>query len=271
MRAGRRRNVIWLLIAAAELACSAMAAAEVAPVRSDRDSRIRTAEYDVNEVYRLRGFVGFQVDLEFEPGETFVGLAAGDIEAVSFVAQDNHLFLKPKVASVGTNLTILTTRRHYHLQYTASARRPARDDPDLIYAVRFAYPSAPSNSASIVNERLDAAALTRPQNLDYWYCGTPTLRPIAAWDDGVHTWLRFAAHAELPAIFVRNEDQTESLLNFTVEAGDIVIHRIARRFVVRRGKLTGCVVNKVFVGQGARLESGTVAPNVERQRRGDVQ
>ena len=269
MRVRGRRGVLWVLIVA-ELICSWMVRAEVAPVRSDRDPRIRSAEYDVNQVYVLRGFVGFQVDLEFEPGETFIGLAAGDIEAVSFVAQDNHLFLKPKVASVGTNLTILTTRRHYHLQYTASARRPASDDPDLIYAVRFAYPVAPADSVSIVNERLETAAQTRPQNLDYWYCGTPTLRPVAAWDDGIHTRLRFAAHAELPAIFVRNDDQTESLLNFTVEAGDIVIHRIARRFVVRRGKLTGCIVNRAFVGQGARLESGTVAPNVERERRGEL-
>ena len=34
----------------------------------------------------LKGFVGYQTDLEFETGETFVGLGAGDIDGISFVA-----------------------------------------------------------------------------------------------------------------------------------------------------------------------------------------
>ena len=45
-------------------------------------------------------------------------------------------------------------------------------------------------------------------------------------------------------MFVRNEDGTESLLNFSMDEGDVVIHRVAARFILRRGQLTGCVVNK---------------------------
>jgi type IV secretion system protein VirB9 len=33
---------------------------------------------------------------------------------------------------------------------------------------------------------------------------------------------------------------------------------------VRRGRLAGCIVNQAFAGSGERLESGTVAPTVER-------
>ncbi len=69
------------------------------------------------------------------------------------------------------------------------------------------------------------------------------MRPVAASDDGVHTRLSFAANADLPAIFVRNDDGSESLLNFSMDAGDVVMHRVAKRFVLRRGKLTGCIVN----------------------------
>jgi type IV secretion system protein VirB9 len=108
------------------------------------------------------------------------------------------------------------------------------------------------------------------QNSDYWYCGQPMLRPVAASDDGVHTRLRFAANSDLPAIFVRNEDGSESLLNFSMDAGDLIVHRVARRFVLRRGNLTGCVVNRGFGGGGERLDSGTVAPNVERRVQGGV-
>jgi type IV secretion system protein VirB9 len=93
---------------------------------------------------------------------------------------------------------------------------------------------------------------------------------VAASDDGVHTRLRFAANADLPAIFVRNDDDSESLLNFSMDAGDVVIHRVARRFVLRRGIVTGCIVNRGYVGGGTRLESGTVAPGVERRVQGGV-
>ena len=86
---------------------------------------MRTAAYDGDQVYRLRGFVGYQIDLEFEAGETFVGLGAGDIEGLSYFGQDNHLFLKPKAAKVATNLTVLTNRRRYQIDYTAVPQRPA--------------------------------------------------------------------------------------------------------------------------------------------------
>jgi type IV secretion system protein VirB9 len=247
--------------------------AEVEPKSGVGDPRIRVAGYKSDEVYRLRGFVGFQIDLEFETGEAFVGLAAGDIEGLSFIAQDNHLFLKPKAATVGTNLTVLTTRRHYHFYYTAQVRRPATNEAGLVYGLRFQYlPANPASSATAaadrVEDELERGASARARNLDYWYCGHEALRPIAASDDGVHTRLRFGAHAELPAIFVRNEDGGESLLNFSMEEGEMIVHRVARQFVLRRGSLAGCVVNKGYVGSGERLESGTVAPHVQRERKG---
>ena len=246
-----------------------LAWAETTPAKGTVDTRIRVAVYDGDEVYKLRGFVGYQIDFEFEPGEAFVGLGAGDIEGLSFVGQENHLFLKPKAAKVATNLTVLTSRRHYHFDYTALSRRPAPDD-DVIYAVRFSYAgsaakSAAETAAQRVNSQLDSASMTRPRNVDYWYCGENSIRPIAASDDGVHTRLTFSANADLPAIFVRNQDDSESLLNFSLDAGDVIVHRVAQQFILRRGRLTGCIVNRNYVGGGKRLESGTVAPDVERR------
>jgi type IV secretion system protein VirB9 len=243
--------------------------AEIVPPRGIVDSRIRTAPYDSEQVYRLRGLVGYQIDLEFEPGETFVGLGAGDIEGLAFFGQDNHLFLKPKAAKVSTNLTVLTNRRRYQFDYTAVPPRSVGDDHDAIFALRFAYASTPAQTlADASGKRIDAAleeaSGRRPQNTDYWFCGSSTLKPVAASDDGVHTRLRFAANADLPAIFVRNADGSESLLNFNMDTGDVIVHRLARQFILRRGTLTGCIVNRGFGGGGLRLESGTVAPEVER-------
>jgi type IV secretion system protein VirB9 len=243
--------------------------AATTPERGAIDSRIRVAPYAPDEVYRLRGYVGYQIDLEFEPGESFVGLGSGDLESVTFAAQTNHLFLKPKAARVDTNLTVLTSRRAYHFDYTASARRPEPDIDDIIYVLRFSYPSPASTGASedALSRALDQARAA-PRNLDYWYRGSPELKPIAAADDGVQTRLRFGSLQELPAIFLRNDDGTESLVNFTIDGPDVIVHRLSRRLIVRRGHLTGCVVNRAFGGAGGRVSSGTVTPAVQRVTRG---
>jgi len=260
-------------LAAAALVQSALLAstlhAETVPARGAADSRIRYAPYDGDQVYRVRGFVGYQIDFEFETGESFVGLGAGDIEGIAYFGTENHLFLKPKAAKIATNLTVLTNRRRYQIDYTAVAKRPGSGDRDVMFAVRFTYPPNPARTrAEESAERIDAAltdaSAKRPRNIDYWYCGSPTLRPIAASDDGVHTRLRFAANAELPAIFVRNADATESLLNFSMDSGDVIVHRVARQFILRRGRLAGCIVNQGFAGAGLRLDSGTVTPDVQR-------
>jgi type IV secretion system protein VirB9 len=142
-----------------------------------------------------------------------------------------------------------------------------------MYVVRFRYPNSAQAAAAARNadrdleQHLDEASGKRAHNTDYWFCGTDLLRPAAAWDDGVQTHLLFGQRSEQPAIFVRNDDGTESLLNFSIESGEVIIHRIARRLILRRGALTACIVNKGFSGTGERLPSGTVAPDVRRTSR----
>ena len=246
------------------------------PARGAVDSRIRVAPYSAEEVYRLYGYVGYQIDIEFAPDESFIGLAAGDIDGISFEAKDNHLFLKPRVARVDTNLTVLTNRHQYEFDYSVLPGPPDPALGEVIFALRFTYPESRQQGAAAVaaKEITDALARVsqeRPRNFDYWYCGRPELKPIAAWDDGVRTWIQFGARAELPAIFVENADGSESLVNFSVSQGDIVVQRVAPRFVLRRGRLTGCIVNKAFTGGGERLTSHTVSPAVDRVTRGGIQ
>lgn len=245
--------------------------ADALPRRGDTDPRIRTAMYNPNEVYRLSGFVGYHVDLEFEPDESFVGISAGDPEALTYSAHDNVLTLRPKAPTAQMNLTVTTTKRRYYFDYTIYSRTPNRFGDEVMYSVRFSYPPAVEGAltpAEQVERDLAAALSARGRNFDYWFCGKKAIKPVAASDDGVHTRLTFGARGELPAIFVRNDDGSESLLNFSIDDGDVVIHRVAARFILRRGKLTGCVVNKGFAGGGDRLESGTIAPAVTRERKG---
>lgn len=235
------------------------------------DPRIRVVPYRADAVYRLRGYVGYQIDVTFAPGERFVGLGVGDSKGVTFAAESNHLFLKPRAARVATNLTVLTDRRTYLFDYATLPSPPDPSGADVIYALRFEYPAAAVRTTTRerrqIETALTAARNTKPRNYDYWYCGDPSLKPKAAWDDGVQTTLIFGAHTELPAVFASNEDGSESLVNSGVHGDRVVVERIARRLILRRGTLAGCIVDRAFNGAGERLSSGTIAPNVERVTR----
>lgn len=267
------RGMRWraaLFVMSLGLGATSTVCAEVRPTRGLLDSRVRMAKYHTDEVYRLTGFVGYAIELVFETGERFAGGGGGDLEGVTIDAHENSVLLKPKAAVVSTNLVIYTDRRAYRFDYSVSDRRPEPHSGELVYALKFVYPEEASDGVrpqTQVEAALAAARSQRPRNFDYWYCGHHTLKPVAASDDGVHTRLSFADGSELPALFVGNEDGSESLLNFSVDEGDVVIHRLAPRIILRRGKLVGCVVNKAFTGSGARLESGTVSPQVERERK----
>lgn len=269
-RSRRGRTLAWSLCLA--WAGSGMANGEVVPAAAGLDSRIRVADYDPGQVYVLHGRVGYQIDIQFDPEESFVGLAAGDIEGLTFVAQGSHLFLKPRALGVVTNLTVLTSKRQYQFDYAVPA--PGTGSlPAAMYVVRFRYPrsiaaaSAATQAEQHLERHLAQAPDARSHNTDYWFCGADLLRPASAWDDGVQTHLLFGQRAEQPAIFVRNDDDSESLLNFSIESGEVIIHRVARRLILRRGNLTGCIVNKGFSGTGERLPSGTIAPEVQRTSR----
>lgn len=238
------------------------ASAEVIPPKGQGDPRIRTVPYDPSQVIRIDGYVGYHLHIEFAPGETFVNLGAGDTGGLEVGAEGNHLFLKPKDARVSTNLTILTNRRVYSIDYRVSRKAPEESTLGIVYSLKFTYPE--EMAAKGQPEPDPRGTGQRALNRDYWFCGAPSLRPLRAFDDGVQTRLTFPARAEIPAVFVRNDDGTESLVNSSVDSDQLILHRVAAKFVLRRGQLVGCVTNRSYSGGGERLPTGTLSETVER-------
>ena len=267
----RRRCVLEALAVGACILVSVIATpnawADWMPASGGGDPRIRVAPYSSSRVYRLYGYVGYQIDIEFARGERFKGLAAGNIEGIAFKADGRHLFIKPRVARLRTNLTVLTNRRAYEFDYSVASGTPHPSTEPVIYALRFTYPSSPVAGMSHVRSRISSDLARGPvvsPNFDYGYCGSPSLKPEAVWDNGVQTWIRFGVRQALPAIFVLGADGRESLVNFSVHRGDVVVQRVVRRLVLRRGKLKGCIVNEAPRSGWEQLRTGTLSPRVER-------
>lgn len=260
--------------------CMQNASAELVPSRGLVDSRVRVVAYNAEQVIRLRGYVGYQIHLQFAEGEQFVSIAAGDNKALDVGSEGNNFVLKPVAERIATNITLITTKRVYQFDYSSTTRKPDPARDDVIYSLRFIYPEEEAKKAAEVLERqrteakMKLAANTpgpeRVKNMNYWGCGSTAIRPQRAYDDGVQTRLLFGARSEFPAMYVKNDDESESLLNFTVEpaTGEVVIHRVARRLILRRGLLVSCLENRSFDGGGSRLDTGTLVPGVERRTKG---
>jgi type IV secretion system protein VirB9 len=262
------------LIACMALSVSLQAQAETVPPRGPVDARVRIVPYNEDDVIKLHGYVGYQIHIQWTPGEEFINLGAGDAGGFDVGAEKNHFFIKPRQERVSTNLTVLTTRRTYHFDYKVSKAPPSLSTAsDLIYSIRFVYPADDAARALAeanlrkTESRLTQAADTK-RNTDYWYCGAPSLKPLVAYDDGTQTHLKFPARSDFPAIFVRNDDKSESLLHFNVDQDEVVIHRVARRLVLRRGQLVGCIVNQSFEGGGERPKNNTTVRGVQRETLG---
>ena len=232
------------------------------------DPRLRVVDYRPSLVLALTVFVGYHVHIEFAPDEYFVNLGAGDTASLDVGAEGNHLLLKPKQPIAGTNLTILTNRRTYFVDYRALGRAPRADE--AVYSVVFRYPDSGQPIAAASNAAAADSLLTAPRpalNTEYWFCGSPSLRPVAATDDGLQLRLKFAPHAALPAVYAAEADGEEALVNTHVEDDTVVVHRLAARLVLRRGREVGCVVDRSARLRKHRADTGTIDAGVDRSTR----
>ena len=271
-----------LLIA---LLVPSLAWAELTPPKGKLDSRVRVADYNPAEVYKIRTFYGVSTHVQFAEGETMTDVALGDKDAWEVEPRKSHLFIKPKAQKADTNLTVVTNKRVYQFALEVEPRNTRDDrawkDPGLVYSLSFRYPNeeaarlaAQSASAEVKAARNEikaklAAANKVDENRDYWVAGSEEISPTAARDDGRFIYLTFSLNRDMPAVYAVDNEGNESLVNSNVEGNEIVVQRMVRKLVLRKGKAVACVVNKSFDLNGGRDNTtGTVSADVERVVKG---
>lgn len=132
--------IVRLIIAIALFftANNSIAAGDDIPLTTD--SRIKTYIYSQNEVYLLVLHYGFQSHIEFAKGENIETITLGDTYAWQITPLENRLFIKPMEKNIRTNMTVITNRRTYQFDLVAKELMDG-DEKDLVYVVRFYYPS----------------------------------------------------------------------------------------------------------------------------------
>ena len=254
------------------------------PKPSTYDERVKSVNYNADDVVRIVAHFGFQTHVEFDENETVKYVALGDPAAWEIAPKDslhNHLFIKPVAERATTNLTVVTARsgRFRSYQFLLTAHWPRIANPakaaGMYFNIKFRYPED-ARRAQLARNSVDQARRTlhddvsqRPRNWNYSVCGSDSVMPDEGYDDGTFTYFRWSANRDVPAIFHVNEDGSEQLVNPHVDENDWhVVDRVSRRFVLRKGSAVACVTNEAFDPNGYRPASRTTSPKVERVIKG---
>ncbi|MDT8760293.1 TrbG/VirB9 family P-type conjugative transfer protein [Sphingomonas psychrotolerans] len=183
-------------------------------------SQLRLVEFVPDQITRVQSAPGYQLMIELAPDEHIENVAVGDSGAWQVTAnkRGDRLFVKPIQAGVTTNMIVVTDVRVYSFQLEPLFG----PQPDMAYAIRFRYPAPASDTPP------DAAPAG-----NYKLGGDGALRPRGMHDDGVHTYIEWAADQALPAIYAVDGKGKESLVNGMMRDGRMVIDSIQRRLVFR--------------------------------------
>lgn len=263
------------LIVTAIMALPGLCFALDLPESGADDPRVRFVKYNSTDVVRIVGHYGFQTHIVLQPGESVVksGVAMGDSEAWSFGTNANNIFLKPKLEKALTNLTVLTNKRAYTFELNAHWSKKKANSDDMYFKVIFAYPE---DEARVNQKTQSAEQLAKllekkeePANYNYWVQGSDYFTPTKASDDGRFTRLTFAAGREIPAIYIEDLDNEgkpqESLVNTHVEGDTVVIHKVVKKLVLRKGSYVTCIFNESYTPDGLGNTTGTSSPDVVRE------
>lgn len=127
-----------------------------------------------------------------------------------------------------------------------------RDIPpggDAVLAKASGSNGSPGSGTSMAPGIPDSAARHRSPtewNFNYTFKGSVLAAPIQMLDDGEFTYVRFSDTDNVPAIFVVDSENRETLINYRREGKWLVIERIGRKFLFRANNNADvtCVFNE---------------------------
>jgi type IV secretion system protein VirB9 len=252
------------------LALSAPAWAAQQTAAAPGDSRIRFIDYDPHNVVTIYGRIGADTLIMFDRDEQIEDISGGDTDAwsVGVTKQKNGFFIKPAATSPATNAHVVTNKRVYSIDLKLARRGQVN-----YLTVWYRYPEEEAKRRQAESDRkrsrdlLDAGT-SGYRNESYTEQGSESTSPVAAFDDGRITYLRFAAHDPMPAAYGVDETGKEYLLNMTVADDVLQLHGVFEKIVLRRGDQVTCIFNEAYSATGVRPESGTASSAVQRVIKG---
>jgi type IV secretion system protein VirB9 len=221
------------IAALALLSCTSAVAAS--------DKRIRTLDYNPDQIVQIMGKSGIQSTIEFADDERIENVAVGDSAAWQITPnrRASLLFVKPLAARSRTNMTVVTDKRTYMFDLVAGDKWTAP-----VYALKFSYPNEKKaepakavqpQAVAAVSPQQTATMTAERLHFDWKTKGNGKLVPERVFDDGTSLYLAWNRSTPLPAILTQSEDRKEGPVNYRMSGEYIVITPIPANLVLRYG------------------------------------
>ena len=212
------------------------------------ESRIRVVNYVPNSVIRFVGHYNYHSIIEFSPGEEIKTITMGESKGWQLNPDGNRIFLKPISTDATTNMTVITSKRMYFFEMHAE-HASSISDPGLAFITKFMYPENQSSIPHTTTGYTDLGPdLTKPDRYNFKYTisgKSRSIEPILVFDDGKFTYFKFKdVNANMPSIFIVDQSGNESMINYRMSGGYIVVERVASKYTLRYSKDIICVFNE---------------------------
>lgn len=248
------------------LIITSFAMAEVIPVAGSLDSRIRTVNYNPDQVFHINAKVGVTTHFKFSEGEVLEKWFSGDADAFLLLNHKNYVSFKPVVQTSSTNLLVLTNKRSYNFSVHVNKKH-------VYYGVHFLYPEDAKKRerelalAEDLKKALDPK-IQSVRNVDYSGAGSRYIRPTKVFDNGTHTFFYFPERIDIPSIFRVRYDDNEFLTQATTIGNWRVVPRVQERWTLRLGEEVICVRNNSYTTDAPDNDNNTVMPSSVRVNKG---
>lgn len=197
--------------------------------------------YMDNQVYQVYLQTGYITDIRFEPGETVKYVAGGDttrwkidtsIEGDGFGAV-THLFVKPIVKNISTNLVVNTNKRVYQLMLVSGNK----------YNAMVSWEYGNTSAGGIQSgETFKNYAEVNPVEMDFGYKikgVEEDWAPENVFRSGSKTYLQMKPElfdTDLPTLFIINEEGKKELVSYRYNNGMFIVDRLIKHGVLLLGK-----------------------------------
>ena len=240
------------------------------PNGSRADNRIQYTTYKDNDVVLIRAAVGRATHIVLSPDEKVLEMVSGNSEAWEIVDRRNNIYLKPKMDEANTNLLLTTNKHEYSLdlRVVAAAKAPT-------YRLVFKYPQDDARKrAEVAEKRFISGSLKEipsiyANNINANYTmqqgkNSDSFKPVAAFDDGTFTYIKFPSGKDIPNVFRVMEDGTEAIINATVQDDFVVLEGVYKNMMIRANNAVIGLYNENYQDGSKGTGTGTASPVVER-------
>jgi type IV secretion system protein VirB9 len=157
-----------------------------------------------------------------------------------------NIYVKPMRYDLETSMTLVTNKRTYQFQLISGKSASG----DQYQKVSFLYPDRDveiklrkdSEAGAVEAEKVRLADQIIAPNIDpatldfaYDIDGNASFRPTAVYTNGTFTFLVMPDTQDSPAVFLLDEKNNPSLINYKVKGRMIIVERSAQRLMLKLG------------------------------------